>query len=546
MNSTCAVPDRLPVFRVTAAKTDVAALHELAGKLMGADSYTMRADDDRITLRARSTIVEAYLPSGGLWIADEAELFEPERTPTLPDDRKARSLADRLVRELRLLPHTMPPFTVEPTTIGGTHVAVLDRRRQARHHHRLDVQVGYGVRLTLPASEGPMPVPIVGGGGKFVLTLGHEGRAIGFRGVWRPVESEAFDVDVIPQAEADDRFRKMTSGLDVRSMSSFLAYYAAPASETQQFLYPVWVYRATAEMGKHMVPLRMVMLPASTFGPPPAEPAPQPPRKPRVVPGRSTAPAPRRGLASLATARFAVNPFEAGTSWIGMSGGLAGSKKNAQGFVDGLADAGWHVNFNWGDSNAWESDWRRNDDTWVDAADFVFYTGHANKDGWVLSNPDDTFLHFAEVGASPATPGDLWGQQDLEWVIVAACGPLQDELLAAGGGDVFDRWRGAFDGLHLLMGYGAVTFDNEEEGKLVVRYARDGQSLVSAWFRAAQEIQPSTNGFGAPDGPTVWVGAMYAQRSGTPGPGNDHLWGYGSVAADPTSPNVFVAMWTTT
>jgi hypothetical protein len=29
---------------------------------------------------------------------------------------------------------------------------------------------------------------------------------------------------------------------------------------------------------------------------------------------------------------------------------------------------------------------------------------------------------------------------------------------------VFDRWDGAFDGLHLLMGYGSVTNDNEDEG----------------------------------------------------------------------------------
>jgi hypothetical protein len=36
------------------------------------------------------------------------------------------------------------------------------------------------------------------------------------------------------------------------------------------------------------------------------------------------------------------------------------------------AAAGWHIDFNWGDANAFESDWRRNDDTRVDNADFVF------------------------------------------------------------------------------------------------------------------------------------------------------------------------------
>jgi hypothetical protein len=84
---------------------------------------------------------------------------------------------------------------------------------------------------------------------------------------------------------------------------------------------------------------------------------------------------------------------------------------------------------------------------WVDNADFVFYTGHADQNGWVLSNADDDFLSFTEVGSSPAAPGDLWGSSDLEWVIIAACGTLQYELLAKGGGDLLARWDGAFDGM---------------------------------------------------------------------------------------------------
>jgi hypothetical protein len=278
-----------------------------------------------------------------------------------------------------------------------------------------------------------------------------------------------------------------------------------------------------------------VTIPATEYGPQPPKPEPQPERERR--PGRLAGVAPRRN-------GRAVNPFEAGTSWIGQSGGLPGSQSNAQGFVDGLAADGWLVNFNWGDANAWESDWRRNDDTWVDAADFVFYTGHADMNGWTLSSPDDGSLSFTEVGAAPATPGDLWGQNDLEWIIIAACGPLQDSLLAAGGGDVLARWDGAFDGLHSLMGYGAVTFDNTEEGARLVKYAKQGTPLIDAWLRTGQEIQPPTNKESAPDGPNVWVGAMWVTKAGAD-PRSDHLWGHGSVSADPTSPTTLICMWTT-
>jgi hypothetical protein len=220
--------------------------------------------------------------------------------------------------------------------------------------------------------------------------------------------------------------------------------------------------------------------------------------------------------------------YSAGTSWIGLSGGLGGSQNNAQGFVNELAASGWNIRFNWGDANAWESDWRRNDDQWVDAVDFVFYTGHANSDGWVLANPDDNFLHFTETAGA----ADLWGANNAEWIVVAACGPLQDELVGSGG-DVLDRWRNAFDGLHILMGYAQVTYDNEEEGKRLAQYAKAGATIIQSWFRTAQEIQPSD---------PIWAGAYYLGNE-TGSTGGDHLWGVGSVGPDITSPTWRACSW---
>lgn len=65
---------------------------------------------------------------------------------------------------------------------------------------------------------------------------------------------------------------------------------------------------------------------------------------------------------------------------------------------------------------------------------------------------------------------------------------LQDDLLASGGGDVLARWDGPFDGLHILLGYGAVTFDNSDEGRKLAQYAKGGSlssfpklDLPEAW-----------------------------------------------------------------
>lgn len=523
---------RLPVFPVAAASVNDAQLERLAAKLFSAEDLKVEDIGDRIIGRSGSLVLEADRVSGGIRVADEERLWDPSVKPALVPEDKAYDVAADLLGGIGVLPSfdDDAAFALTRVGLGGTYVATRSNGRTRRH--RLDVQARYGVAVRNPGVEGaPDLLPVVGGGGKFTLTLGDEGRPLAYQGLWRPAGEPQF-VEALDAAEAEAQFSALMKGVEVAEARSFLAYWAAPVSSKQEMLTPVYVFSAVLVVDGRSVPTRLVTIAATEFGPQSPKPEPQPQRSRQQ--GRLAAAAPR----------LAANPFEAGTSWIGLSGGLAGSQANAKGFVDELAADGWNVNFNWGDANAWESDWRRNDDTWVDAADFVFYTGHADLNGWVLASPDDGSLSFTEVGGAPATPGDLWGQQDLEWIIVAACGPLQDELLATGGGDVLARWDGAFDGLHTLMGYGAITFDNTEEGKRIVKYAKQGTPLIDAWFRTAQEIQPATNGASAPDGPDVWVGAMWVVKAGA-NPRSDHLWGHGSVSPDPTSPTTLVCMWTT-
>lgn len=557
----------LPIYQLETTRVDADSVKRVAAATLGI-SGEVKEEDDRLTLRQGSRLVEAYTKSGAFWAADEAQMWNPDLTPSLPDSGRVRAFGDEFFKKNGLLPSVTPnqPFSVALQSLGGTQAAFFSVASRKRTSRQLDVQVTYAVRMAIAQKDSALQLPVVGGGGEFNLVLGNQGRVIGYSGVWRPIAGVETESPIVPKEKADAQFKELVQGLKVESFESFLAYYSAPASVEQEFLYPVYVYRAVAMVDDQRVPLRLITLAATEWGPKPDRPEPLPRRTEKDRPvRRSTMPegpeeretkgAPPRapgGMLMISpseawrAAAAQATWREAGTSWIGVSGGLTGSQNNARGFVDGLRADGWTINFNWGDANAWESDWRANDDSWVDAADFVFYTGHASMNGWVLSNPDDGFLHFNEVGASPASPGDLWGNQDLDWVIIAACGPLQDGVLSNGGGDVFARWDGAFDRLHQLLGYGAITFDNEEEGETVVRYARGGQTLINAWFRAAREIQPLLNGAGAPDGPIIWVGVMYVYRSGTTSPHNDHIWLHGSVAGDPTSPNVYVAMWTTT
>ena len=539
-------PARLPIFRLAAPVVNEETVRQQAQATLGISGPISKLDS-RLAIRSGSQLVDVNTRSGGIWAADQAQMWNPRLKPSLPNSERARGIADGFVKKNNLLPAVDKNqyYSVSFVSVGGTQAAFFDPASKKRSDRKLDVQVNYGVKMNI---EGLHDVPLTGGGGEFNVTLGDQGKVIGYQGLWRPIEAVETESPVIPKEKADEQFKEMTKALELTSYSSSLAYYSAPPSVQQRYLYPVYVYRATAQYGKQRVPLRLITIPATEFGPKLTQPAAVKPRPANSTPTRrSLIPEAMKEKQSRPDrqnhAAFQSSWREAGSSYIGTSGGLSGSQNNAQGFVNNLSADGWSINFLWGDANAWESDWRRNNDQWVDAADFVFYTGHANMNGWVLSNPDDTFLDVSEVGPGPECPGDMWGQQDLEWVVIAACGPLQDDLISPGGGDVF-RWAGAFDGLHQLLGYGAITYDNEQEGASLTQYAIAGDTLINSWFRAAREIQPSDNGASPPDGPTVWVGVMYVGKAGAD-PSGDHVWGHGSTSADPCGPTFYVAMWTT-
>ncbi|WP_184039888.1 DUF6345 domain-containing protein [Chitinivorax tropicus] len=509
---------------------------------------------DVVIHRVENKEVELNKASGGIFARDVTQLWNTNLKPLLPDQTKTRKLADQFLSQLKLLPNNQPYTRVSFAGYSETGMAT-DTTSAASAKTILDRQVNYQVEVVVKSGQGrERALPVVGGGGKFKVAVGDQGAIIGYHGVWRPITGVSSNEEIMSRAEAESQFKQSVGKLHLTRVESFLAYYAAPAFEKQEHLAPVWVIKAEANVAGKRLPLRYTMIAATKYGPNfnQHDLVPQMSRQVAMLPplgavnfgevvgGIQLNPSAVYPL----TADDAVN--EAGTSWIGASQGLPGSQANAQGFVDRLSAAGWTIRFNWGEGNAWESDWNANDDLWVDAVDFAFYTGHANSDGWVFNAPNDTFLHFSEVGASPGSPDDLYGQQDLEWIAIAACGPHQSNHFTTGIGNAFDRWRGIFDGLHVFLGYGAITYDNTSEGSRLAELTLAGWTVIDAWFRTAWEIQPATNTFGAPNGPTIYATAMYAHM-GDNATRNDHIWGRGATVADPIGPNQMrVLLWSGT
>jgi hypothetical protein len=574
---------RVPLFKVAPTTRFADQITEFGQNLFGVRQAEVRAQGPLARFAAAPVKLEVDAARGGWFGADETRLWRPERVATtvpLPSADEARRTGERLLTESGAFSGIPGPFQLTRPRLGGTVTATQSRDGGQRRLIRNDVRYGIDVELDL-TEYGAGVVPLVGRGGRFSVTFGEQGRVIGSHGVWRPPVEPPVLVELLPEKQTDEQFRALTHGVKLRGFRSILAYYAAPSFAEQAYLAPVRVYFASIEVDGRVIPMRAVILPACEGGFTPPQPVPQPRRRPEAGPQVRPLPADLRleagqpvplgirmntralrdrgvdpatvlvadpgragGLivnpqippAVLADLSTMLGSYSAGTSWIGLIGGLGGSQGNAQGFVDGLADAGWSIRFNHGDANAWETDWRKNDDEWVDAVDFVFYTGHASPEGWVLVAPEDGFLHYAETAGGP----DLWGPKELEWIVIAACGPLQDDAVKPGGGNAIDRWKTAFDGLHLLMGYAEVTYDNTEEGRRLVQYAREGSTLMSAWFRTAQEIQPSK--LFEPDGPIIYASTMWVDGAGGCTAG-DHLWGYGEVGPDVSEPLSWSCTW---
>lgn len=101
----------------------------------------------------------------------------------------------------------------------------------------------------------------------------------------------------------------------------------------------------------------------------------------------------------------------------------------------------------------------------ANAVDLMWYTGHASARGWQ-----------ANTGATPTSATTVnvnqvsLGQADLEWLMIAACGPLQNA--DASGVSWRDRLSPMFQGLHQLLSYATISATSSIEGQRFADYAR--------------------------------------------------------------------------
>jgi len=240
-----------------------------------------------------------------------------------------------------------------------------------------------------------------------------------------------------------------------------------------------------------------------------------------------------------------------GVEWINnydCHNSLSYENQDAGGFYHELVQHdGWTGSFIWGDSNAWEEDFKRPDkggtaDKWIDTVDFAYFTGHGSP--FVAAYfrcdvPDDDRLE-ADNYSGPDN-GDLrLGKNNLEWLAFEVCEALAFDAVKSGiNYDVFDRWSKAFQGLHMILSFTTTSNDVATPGRYFAAFC-DGRwpsvvfglpefligrfplKVIDSWFEMTSCVQPDN----------VISAVLYANTAGTDTQ-NDYIHDHGHVSIDP-------------
>ena len=183
--------------------------------------------------------LEIYTETGAFWFKDAAQLWSGQRPATLPTERDAQVIAERLLREKRLL---LPDLVFE--SIGQSSLTIYDVATASQTQYNTDIHVNF--RLMVGGA------PVEGAGGKVKAYLGAGGQLIGL--YWAGFDVLPFKLYplIAPQAaiailQEQGIVSTLKSPRRVTVSEIRLAYFVGPGTEAQEFLQPVYVLSGTVE-----------------------------------------------------------------------------------------------------------------------------------------------------------------------------------------------------------------------------------------------------------------------------------------------------------
>jgi hypothetical protein len=173
-----------------------------------------------------------------------------------------------------------------------------------------------------------------------------------------------------------------------------------------------------------------------------------------------------------------------GVEWINTFSGpcsqanLTARAACAEGFQNAMAAQGHTSVFDWGDLNAWETDFRSPSNggdsfNWSDNVHFCYFSDHGGNDGSTFS------IAFTAEHDNCLAFSDTWqlGGNMLKWIVFDTC----DLVLQADAANV-SQWFGPLQGVHMVFGFVGLTYDEGGRGEYFGRDASDGQVLSNSWL----------------------------------------------------------------
>ena len=167
----------------------------------------------------------------------------------------------------------------------------------------------------------------------------------------------------------------------------------------------------------------------------------------------------------------------------GTANDLAMTDDDALSLYNRLGNCGWTRSFAYGNSMAWEEDWKRTaaggtNNSYADTVDLAYFTGHGYSDGIVFgvggNTHDDAYLTTADCKLA-------WGDKDVEWVGLSSCLSMETPQSR-------QNWAWCMNGAHLILGFETVMGD-VNHGDYFGYYICQGWTMTQAWFKAADMLQ---------------------------------------------------------
>jgi hypothetical protein len=179
-----------------------------------------------------------------------------------------------------------------------------------------------------------------------------------------------------------------------------------------------------------------------------------------------------------------VTIVRTGVEWINTFSGpckqnnLTYRENDAEGFQNAMASYGNTSVFDWGDQNAWETDFRSpafggDSFNWSDNVHFCYFTDHGSNGGGIFN------IYFTAQHQSCFGSSDQWqlGANTLKWIVFDVC----DLVLGTDAASV-SQWFGPMQGVHIVFGFVNLGYDDGGRGTAFGNDAGSGAALSNAWM----------------------------------------------------------------